>query len=129
MEKAEKMEERKANAVKSQDLESMMAYLDENGNLTDTPPDPRNRIDIPLDQIQLGAAPDYSRDEPDAPRTGTIASYFHDKGFGFIKVPGSHEQVFVHHNALSFPVKEGDQITFEVEQTPKGPAAKNVRKA
>ena len=40
--KREKMEERKANK-KSGNLEDMMAYLDENGNLTSVPPDPRSK--------------------------------------------------------------------------------------
>ena len=123
------MEERKANAGKPQDLESMLAYVDENGNLSDTPPDFKNRKEISLENIQLGAAPERSREEEDTPRTGTISSFFQDKGFGFIKVPGSNEQVFVHINALSFPAQVGDAVTFEVESTPKGLAAKNVRKA
>jgi len=37
-EKLEKMNERKANAKKGKSLEEMMAYIDENGNLTSTPP-------------------------------------------------------------------------------------------
>jgi hypothetical protein len=39
--KEQKMEERKANKQNGNTLEGMMAYLDENGNLTDTPPDSR----------------------------------------------------------------------------------------
>lgn len=123
------MEERKATNVKSQDLESMLAYVDEDGNLSDTPPDPKNRKEISLDSIQLGAAPERGQEENDTPRTGTISSFFHDKGFGFIKVPGANEQVFVHTNAINYPANAGDLVTFEVEQTPKGLAAKNVRKA
>jgi hypothetical protein len=38
-EKAEKMQERKANAQKGKNLDDMLAFLDENGNLTTTPPD------------------------------------------------------------------------------------------
>lgn len=41
--KVEKKEERQANAQKGQSLEDMMVYVDENGNLTSTPPDPRKR--------------------------------------------------------------------------------------
>jgi hypothetical protein len=42
--KAEKMQERKANAQKGKSLDDMMAYLDENGNLSSTPPNPKNKI-------------------------------------------------------------------------------------
>ena len=42
-EKREKMEERKANAQKVSSFEQMLAYVDENGNLSSTPPDPKKR--------------------------------------------------------------------------------------
>lgn len=42
-EKLQRMEERKANAQKGASLEDMMAYVDENGNITSTPPDPTKR--------------------------------------------------------------------------------------
>jgi hypothetical protein len=42
-EKREKKEERKANAKKGKSLEEMMAYIDEDGNISDTPPDPRQK--------------------------------------------------------------------------------------
>ena len=45
--KKEKLEMRKANAVKGKSLDDMMAYLDENGNLTTTPPDPNKKADEP----------------------------------------------------------------------------------
>lgn len=38
-EKREKQEERKANAAKGKPLEAMLAYIDENGNLSSVPPD------------------------------------------------------------------------------------------
>ena len=41
-EKMEKMQERKANAEKGKSLDEMMAYIDENGNLSSTPPDPES---------------------------------------------------------------------------------------
>ena len=37
-EKLEKMQDRKANATKGKSLEEMMAYIDENGNISSTPP-------------------------------------------------------------------------------------------
>jgi hypothetical protein len=37
------MQERKANAKKGKTLEEMMAYIDKNGNISSTPPDPRKR--------------------------------------------------------------------------------------
>ena len=122
------MEERKANASKAQSLEHMYAYVDENGNLSSTPPDPKRRREIDLDSIQLGAAPERLDMEADARRSGTVSSFFHDKGFGFIRDAGNGDNIFVHINALSFAVQQGDTVSFETEQTPKGIAAMNVRK-
>jgi len=64
--------------------------------------------------------------------TGTIKTKT-DKGFGFISREGQDKDLFFHSNDLvgiSFDeLKVGDVVTFEIEQGPKGPAAKNVQLA
>src|ERR1043165_7111554 len=93
--KADKMEERRKNASGSKSLEEMLAYVDENGNLSDTPPDHARRKEINPDDIRLGAA--VSTPEEEEPlRTGTVESFFDDKGFGFIRDDRSKESIFVH---------------------------------
>lgn len=56
-----------------------------------------------------------------------------DKGFGFITVEGQEKDVFFHSNSLvgvQFnELREGDAVTFEVENSPKGPNAVNVQRA
>lgn len=63
---------------------------------------------------------------------GTIARLT-DKGFGFIKIEGEDKDLFFHANALQNveynDLREGDTVTFEVEQGPKGPNAVNVNRA
>ncbi len=127
-EKEERREERKAQSTKGQGIESMMAYIDENGNLSSTPPDPAKMKEISLDDITLGAA---RRDEEpvDDVRTGTVTFFNDSKGYGFIKDVKNGESVFVHLNGLIDQVSDGMRVTFTTERTPKGLAAVGVKKA
>ena len=63
---------------------------------------------------------------------GTIARVT-DKGFGFINRTGEEKDLFFHSNSLvgvTFDeIKEGDRVTFDVEDTQKGPSAVNVQRA
>jgi CspA family cold shock protein len=63
---------------------------------------------------------------------GTVARLT-DKGFGFIKIEGQEKDLFFHSNELvdvSFDdLREGDKLTFEVAESPKGPNAVKVSKA
>ena len=52
--KAQKMQERKENAKKGKSLDAMMAYVDENGNLSSTPPDRRKKVEIRAEDIEIG---------------------------------------------------------------------------
>ena len=128
-EKEEKMEERKANAKKGKSLDDMMAYIDENGNISATPPDPKKKKVFNVEDMQIGT-PQYVPGEEDEPiRKGVITFFNHEKGFGFIKDQVTQESVFVHINNIDAPVKEHDKVIFEVEMGAKGPGAVNVKKA
>lgn len=65
--------------------------------------------------------------------TGTIKKLVSDKGFGFITAEGLAKDLFFHSNSLSdcafTDLREGDTVSFDTEETPKGPAAVNVTKA
>ena len=56
-----------------------------------------------------------------------------DKGFGFITVEGQEKDLFFHSKSLvgvTFDeIQEGDKVSFEVEDSPKGPNAVNVQRA
>ena len=127
-EKEEKKQERKANNNKGKGLEDMMAYVDENGDLSPTPVDPKKKIVINLEDIQLGAAKQIEVDPADLIRTGVVKFFNAEKGYGFINDGKSKDSVFVHINQVSEPIKEGDKVTFEVEMGQKGPNAVRVKK-
>ena len=126
--KAEKMQDRKENAKKSS-FDDMIAYLDENGNLSSRPPDPRKRVEVKLEDIQIGVPEYVPPTEAELTRTGKVTFFNNEKGFGFIKDLVSQQSVFVHANNLQSPIQENDKVSFQIEMGQRGPAAVNVKLA
>lgn len=122
--KEKKRQERKESETKS-GLDDMIAYVDEFGNITDTPPDPNKKTEVKAEDIRL-APPSRDEDE-DTTRQGIIKFFNESKGYGFIKDVGSQDSVFFHVNNLLDEVKEGNKVTFEIETGPKGASASQVR--
>lgn len=124
-EKAEKRQERRE--TKSADFEDMIAYIDENGNLSSTPPDPKKKFTVKVEDIEIGVPKQEEMNPEDLIRTGVVTFFNNDKGYGFIKDKETQESVFVHINSLSEPIKENNMVTFETEMGPKGTNAVNVK--
>ena len=127
-EKQEKMEERKAAAKKGKSLAEMMAYIDENGNLSTTPPDPKKFTSIKHEDIEIGVPQQKEPEPEELVRKGSVSFFNAAKGFGFIKDNQTGESVFFHQNNLSEPLKEGNHVSFEVEMGAKGPVAISINK-
>jgi len=123
--KAEKKLARKDNEKRSPD--DMIAYVDENGMITSTPPDPSKKRKIELEHIEVGVPKRDKTQKPDPIRKG-ILTYFNDsKGFGFIKDSETGESVFVHINNIIEEIKENNIVSFEVEMGHKGLTAVKVK--
>jgi len=125
-EKEERKQERKEHAKKGKSLEDMMAYMDENGNLSSTPHDPRRRKEIRAEDIEIGVPKQLPVDPKDLIRTGIVTFFNESKGYGFIKDQVSQQSVFVHVNSCNEPIQERSKVTFEIEMGPKGANAVNV---
>ena len=126
LDKQQKLTDRKANS-QGGGLENMIAYVDENGMITDTPPNPANRKKIDAGSIEIGV-PKREAVETPSIRKGRVEFFNHSKGFGFIKEVDTQEKYFVHINSLVEEIKEGDTVTFELERGFKGMSAVRVKK-
>ena len=62
-------------------------------------------------------------------KNGTVKFFNETKGFGFIKVDNSGEEVFVHVSGLKEEIRQNDAVVFEVQEGKKGLNAVNVRLA
>ena len=126
--KQKKQEERKLRAESEPGgLDNMIAYVDENGNITDTPPDPTKKKKIVASTIEIGI-PKTEKTEPETVRHGRVEFFNDSKGFGFIKELETQEKFFVHVNGLIDEVRESDKVTFEVERGRQGMNAVRVRR-
>ncbi len=126
-EKLAKKESRKESATGG-GLDEMMAYVDENGMITDTPPDPtKKKKIIKASSIEIGV-PKREDIIIDPIHNGKVSFFNDEKGYGFIKDAESQESYFVHINNTSEPIGEGDKVSFELESGPKGLVAVKVKK-
>jgi cold shock CspA family protein len=129
-EKLERKEQRKADKASgtSKSLEEMFSYVDENGFLTTTKPDPSKKKQVNAEDIVLGASP---RDFPleSAVRNGQVKFFNDEKGYGFIVDSETKDSIFVHINNITGTIRENDRVIFEIEMGPKGASAVNVQMA
>ena len=60
---------------------------------------------------------------------GKVKRWLEGRGYGFIQPEDSGDDVFVHHSGLisAYELKEGQEVEFEVEDTPRGPRAVEVK--
>ena len=115
-EKQQRKEERKAGGVSS--LDDMIAYVDENGMLSSTPPDPERKKEVNLEDIAISTS--KKEDVEIEPLKGVVEHFSSSKGFGFIREADSSESYFFHISNAPAEIAEGNMVTFELERGQKG---------
>ena len=127
LEKQQRKEERKANRGGSS-LDDMIAYVDANGMITDTPPDMSSKPKVDAETIAV-FVPKKEEQEPVALR-GRVEHFNTDKGYGFIKDLDSTEKYFFHISEavreMEADIAEGALVTFETERDQRGLNAVNI---
>ncbi|MEL7144984.1 MAG: cold shock domain-containing protein [Bacteroidota bacterium] len=128
-EKEERKRERKdaKNERGGSSLDDMIAYVDEFGNIVDTPPDPTKKEKVVAKNIEIGI-PKKVEDPNDKYHRGRVEFFNTKKGYGFIREDGTNESYFVHVNGLTEEITDGDKVEFELEKGMKGMNAVNVKK-
>lgn len=122
LEKQKRKEERLAGGTASPD--DMIAYVDENGNITSTPPEERKKSEVKLEDIVI-ATPKKEDTGPDILK-GRVEYFNTDKGYGFIKDLASTEKYFFHISVAPAGIAEGKTVTFEIERGARGMNAVNI---
>jgi cold shock CspA family protein len=125
-EKEQKRVKKKSEGKKSS-FDDMIAYVDELGIITSTPPDPKKKTFIAAESIELKITKNNHETAPDFVRKGVVTFFNESKGYGFIRDLESNQSVFVHMNNLLDPVKENNVVNFEICKGPKGLSAMKVK--
>lgn len=126
--KQKKMDARKADKEENGTGGIQFAYVDHNGNLTDTPPDPTMKVVYELDDIQISVTKKEDLPQEDPVRNGKVSFFDTSKGFGFIIDAANNEKYFTHVSGLIDQIAENDKVSYELEKGMRGMNAVKVKK-
>ena len=125
-EKAERREQRKLDGKKPAEF----MYVDEDGNLTETPPDPtKKKKEYALEDIEISVSKSEKSDQSNFIRSGMVKFFNTEKGYGFIVDMDTKDSFFVHVENIIDEIKDNDRVTFEIGKGPRGPVAVSVKLA
>lgn len=125
--KEQKRLDRKQQTRDGNNLDDMIAYVDEYGNITSTPPDLTQKEEINIEDIAIGVPRSTASDTDEKTRKGVVTFFDNSKKFGFIKDSSNGQDIFVHSNGLMEPITENNIVEFEIIKGPKGYNAINVK--
>ena len=118
---------KKKSEGKRTNYDDMIAYVDEYGMITSTPPDPDKKSVVIAENIELKITKNKPDSVPDYVRKGVVLYFDESKGYGFIRDMENNQKVFVHANNLLEPIKENNIVIFESSKGPKGISASKVK--
>lgn len=126
----EKLKKKEARKAENKDSNKgiQFAYVDAYGNLTDTPPNPGDKIKVDASTIEIGIPKKSESDEViDPVHNGKVSFFDNSKGFGFIIDSETQEKYFCHISGLIDKISENDKVSFELEKGMKGMNAVKVK--
>ncbi|MBN2165903.1 MAG: cold shock domain-containing protein [Marinilabiliaceae bacterium] len=109
-------------------FDDMIAWVDENGQLCSERPAFDNKEEIKIEDIEISIPKGGSR-KNDFVNRGIIKNFEQSKGFGFIQSSNQPDSYFFHVNDCIQEVKPGDKVEYDIEKSPKGMKAVNVKLA
>lgn len=127
LEKQKKKENRKTEGSAS--FDDMIAYVDENGMITSTPPDMSiKKEELDIDSINI-STPKKEKVEEDPIQKGRVEHFNQSKGYGFIKSLAGVDKYFFHISNCPENIAEGNIVSFELERGARGMNAVNIKLA
>lgn len=121
-EKELRKENRSSQSAKGKSLDDMLAYVDENGNLTTEKPLELKKKKVNVDDIQISTPKMVEEDEV---QQGKVKYYNDQRGWGFISnVHG--EQLFFLISEAPENIKVDDKVNFKTRKGPKGLQAYDI---
>ncbi|MDR0395570.1 MAG: cold shock domain-containing protein [Tannerella sp.] len=123
LEKQKRKEVRKESGKSS--FDDMIAYVDENGMITSTPPDMQQKDEIEQDEILI-SVPKREEEEDAMIRKGRVEHFNASEGYGFIKDIANTYKYFFHISNAPRDIAEGRIVTFYPEKGNRGMNAVNI---
>ena len=121
----QKRKEEKKLSPKANSLDDMIAYVDENGMITSTPPTENIKKEEKKQEEIVISTPKKEKEVPTVMK-GRVEFFNTSKGFGFIKDLSGTEKYFFHVNNVMADISENDIVTFDLERGIKGMNAVNI---
>lgn len=124
LEKQKRKEERQSGGTAT--LDDMIAWVDENGNLTDIPPHEREHRKHEIKPEDIAVSTPRKEDVEDEPMKGRVEYFNPEKGYGFIKDLSGADKYFFHISNAPQDIAEGQTVTFELERSARGMNAVSI---